>query len=141
MAGPAKKTAQLHAIAGTRPKGPPEVPKTPPGPPSGALEVPKKPPWVKGRHAAASWNRLAAYMTEQGTLNQGNFDALASLCAVNGEIAESRMKGSPVIPSLLAQQARMMIDLRLTGCHSGGSAGGSPPSNPFAGHGRRPAGS
>jgi len=115
MPGPAPKPDHLRTISGSARKRL----LAPSATTTGAFtEPPPAPDWLPNSFALIAWNELAPHMVARGSLNQGNYLLLATLCALHGKNVQQFTSGGTPQAAMQAQITRAFSDLGLTGPHA-----------------------
>lgn len=128
-----RRSATVKAISGSR------EPTLPTLSPLAPLEAPPEPPdWLPNAHALKEWKRLAPILVLNKRLTEAGLSALGMLCSMHGQIVQTYAAGQSPTASLMTQYRNLLGDFGVTGAAAGAGAGQTPPTNPFAKHGRRP---
>lgn len=132
MSGPSRLPENVRALRGARPPSSslPEQPALP-----SIVEAPAPPDWVKGDDAVAEFNRLAAILTKNGMLNDGNVSTLGHYAMLHGAAVKVWRMDPPVFPpaTLIAQLRMLAGNLGIIRVNFGASGAGKV-KNPFAEH-------
>lgn len=104
-------------------------------------DVPPAPDWLPNSHAVKEWDRLAAILTANKLLTEGDLSSLGMLCALFGKIVQLYAAGEAPTASMAGALRNMENDFGLTPVARGKvkSVGETDKGNKFANNGKRTA--